>query len=102
MIGLFQENGPCTVNSDGRTTTLNPYSWNNISNSMYNDYLSHIFGYSSYILVIYIDQPIGAGFSYGTDTVNSTTSAAPFLWKALQVLFESSEFRKFKTREYVE
>ena len=42
MIGLFQENGPCTVNSDERTTTLNPYSWNNISNSMYNEYLSHI------------------------------------------------------------
>ncbi|KIJ64801.1 hypothetical protein HYDPIDRAFT_28162, partial [Hydnomerulius pinastri MD-312] len=25
MIGLFQENGPCTVNADGTSTTLNPY-----------------------------------------------------------------------------
>ena len=25
MIGLFQENGPCTVNADGATTTLNPF-----------------------------------------------------------------------------
>ncbi len=50
MIGLFQENGPCHVNADGATTTLNPFryatylfhsflteitahSWNNISNS---------------------------------------------------------------------
>ena len=51
MIGLFQgrtslyfpclhltdvlhlENGPCTVLEDGQTTELNPFSWNNISNS---------------------------------------------------------------------
>jgi len=33
MIGLFQENGPCHVNADGKTTTLNPFSWNNVSNS---------------------------------------------------------------------
>ena len=25
MIGLFQENGPCTVNADGATTALNPF-----------------------------------------------------------------------------
>jgi hypothetical protein len=50
-------------------------------------------------LVIYIDQPIGTGFSYGTDTVNSTTAAAPFLWKAIQILFDSPEFCRFKSRE---
>ncbi len=53
MIGLFQgasqahslanspevahcrdiEHGPCQVNPDGETTVLNPYSWNNLSNS---------------------------------------------------------------------
>ena len=27
MIGLFQENGPCTVNADGATTTLNPFRY---------------------------------------------------------------------------
>ncbi|TFK31316.1 alpha/beta-hydrolase [Crucibulum laeve] len=83
MIGLFQENGPCTVNPDGNTTTINPFSWNNISN------------------VIYIDQPIGTGFSFGTDTVNSTQSAAPFVWQAFQVLFESGQFSKFKSREFI-
>ena len=54
MIGLFQgalfypcmswempnqshlpEHGPCQVDSDGQTTVLNPFSWNNISNGMY-------------------------------------------------------------------
>lgn len=51
--------------------------------------------------VIYIDQPIGTGFSYGTDTVNSTESAAPFVWKAFQILFESRLFSKYTSREYV-
>ena len=51
--------------------------------------------------MIYIDQPIGTGFSYGKDTVNSTEAAAPFVWTAFQVLFESGEFSKFQSREYV-
>lgn len=83
MIGLFQENGPCQVNADGKTTVINPFSWNNISN------------------MIYIDQPIGTGFSFGTDTVNSTQSAAPFVWQAFQVLFESQQFSKFESREFI-
>ncbi|PWN31842.1 alpha/beta-hydrolase [Meira miltonrushii] len=47
MISVFQENGPCHYrNSTG--LTYNPYSWNNVSN------------------VLYIDQPVGTGFSYST------------------------------------
>ncbi|KAG2109563.1 Alpha/Beta hydrolase protein [Suillus discolor] len=84
MIGLFQENGPCLVNADRNSTTLNPYSWNNLSN------------------MIYIDQPIGTGFSYGnTDTVNSTKAAAPYVWTAFQVLFESQLFSKYASREFI-
>ncbi|KAF7348536.1 Alpha/beta-hydrolase [Mycena venus] len=83
MIGLFQENGPCTVNSDGKTTTLNPYSWNIISN------------------MIYIDQPVGAGFSTGTGTVNSTDDAAKMMWTAFQILFESPEFSTFQGRDLI-
>jgi len=49
--------------------------------------------------VIYIDQPIGTGFSYGTDTVNSTAAAAPFVWQVFQVLFESKAFDDYACRE---
>ena len=46
MIGLFQENGPCMVNVDSNSTTLNPWSWNNEVN------------------MLFIDQPNQVGFSY--------------------------------------
>ena len=46
LIGLLQENGPCNVNADSNSTTLNPWSWNNNVN------------------MLYIDQPTQAGFSY--------------------------------------
>lgn len=29
MLGLLDENGPCHVNADSNSTTLNPFSWNN-------------------------------------------------------------------------
>ncbi|TFK89212.1 alpha/beta-hydrolase [Polyporus arcularius HHB13444] len=83
MIGLFQEHGPCQVNPDGQTTVLNPFSWNNLSN------------------IIYIDQPIGTGFSFGTVDVNSTFAAAPAIWTAFQLLFESKEFAKYGSREFI-
>ncbi|KAI0685440.1 alpha/beta-hydrolase [Cerioporus squamosus] len=83
MIGLFQENGPCHVNPDNQTTYLNKHSWNNLSN------------------VIYIDQPIGVGFSYGTIDVNSTFAAAPPIWTFFQLLFENPEFEKYQSREFI-
>ncbi|KAJ7025419.1 alpha/beta-hydrolase [Mycena alexandri] len=78
-----KEHGPCTVNADGNSTTLNPNSWNSVSN------------------MIYIDQPIGTGFSFGTDTVNSTESAAVQFWKVFQILFESSELAQYQSREFI-
>ncbi|KIM82781.1 hypothetical protein PILCRDRAFT_784713 [Piloderma croceum F 1598] len=80
MIGhIYSENGPCTVNADGKSTSLNP--WNNISN------------------MIYIDQPVGTGFSYGTELVNSTGASGPPVWTTLQLLFESGLFDKYLSRE---
>lgn len=51
--------------------------------------------------MIYVDQPVGAGFSYGIDTVNSTYAAAPPVWNTFQILFESKAFSKYRSRELV-
>ncbi|KJE92641.1 serine carboxypeptidase [Capsaspora owczarzaki ATCC 30864] len=45
-LALFYENGPCTINDD-LSTKANPYSWNTFAN------------------LLYVDNPVGAGFSYG-------------------------------------
>ena len=44
-IAMFYENGPYEFNTDGKTLKSNPASWNSFAN------------------VLYVDQPIGTGFS---------------------------------------
>jgi carboxypeptidase C (cathepsin A) len=46
MMGLLEENGPCRVGDDSKSTYLNLWSWNNEVN------------------MLYIDQPVQTGFSY--------------------------------------
>jgi carboxypeptidase C (cathepsin A) len=82
MIALFQENGPCRINNDSTAVHHNPTSWNNVAN------------------VLYIDQPIGTGFSYGTENIHSSHKAAVDVWKFLQIWFEDSRFHKYANREF--
>ncbi|PAV19042.1 serine carboxypeptidase [Pyrrhoderma noxium] len=74
MIGLLQENGPCRINSDERTVSLNPYSWNNNAN------------------ILYIDQPVGVGYSHGTLDVSGSLEAAEAVWKMLQIFLSDPTF----------
>ncbi|KAG8731485.1 hypothetical protein FRC11_004013 [Ceratobasidium sp. 423] len=82
MIGLFQENGPCRINEDKTTVSHNPYSWNEYSN------------------MLYIDQPIGVGYSYGDKKVGTSKGAAVAVWNMLQIFFADPKFSKYATRDF--
>lgn len=80
MIGLFQENGPCHFVDGASTPSNNTYSWNNFAN------------------MLYIDQPIGTGFSYGIDDVSSTVDAATEVWRLLQAFY--AQFPQYQNRDF--
>lgn len=88
MIGLLQENGPCRINNDSNSVTLNPFSWNTNAN------------------VLYIDQPIGTGFSHdGASSVNiselvgTSQEAATEVWTFLQIFLKDSCFSNLASHD---
>jgi cathepsin A (carboxypeptidase C) len=78
-VALFGENGPCTVNKD-LSTSSNPYSWNTFSN------------------LLYIDQPAGTGFSYGSfpsDYDHDEAGVSEDMFHFLQLFFSAHpEYQK--------
>ncbi|KAJ7681923.1 serine carboxypeptidase [Mycena polygramma] len=74
MIGLLQELGPCRITNDSSSVTLNPFSWNTNAN------------------VLFIDQPVGVGFSHGTMSVGTSQEAAADVWTFLQIFLKNSKF----------
>lgn len=48
--------------------------------------------------MLYIDQPIGVGFSYGTANVSNTMDAAPLVWNLIQAFY--TQFPKYKSRDF--
>jgi carboxypeptidase C (cathepsin A) len=48
--------------------------------------------------MLYIDQPIGTGFSYGNDPVTSTVTATPYVWTFLQAFF--AQFPQYESRDF--
>ncbi|KAL2043728.1 hypothetical protein N7G274_003247 [Stereocaulon virgatum] len=117
MIGLLQENGPCVINDDSNSTTLNPWSWNNEVNMLYIDQPVQT-GFSWDILtnvtldLTNTDGPTPADFTNGVpqqnntfmvgtlpsqepaNTVNTTQNAARALWHFAQTWFQ--EFPDYK------
>lgn len=70
MIGLFAEHGPCSVNVDSNSTTLNPWSWTETCTSILLP--TELLIISLLANMLYIEQPVQVGFSYDTPTNFST------------------------------
>ncbi|KAI9845827.1 MAG: hypothetical protein M1837_004507 [Sclerophora amabilis] len=125
MIGLLQENGPCSVNSDSNSTTLSPFSWNGASNMLYIDQPNQVgLSYDSLsngTLDLTSNNPMGAfeytdfsdspvpeqnnTFLVGTwpsgdddNTANSSMTAARAMWHFAQVWFD--EFPEYKVEKF--
>ncbi|KAI8996993.1 Alpha/Beta hydrolase protein [Pilobolus umbonatus] len=70
MLGLWMELGPCQVNSYGNDTIRNPYSWNTAAN------------------ILFVDQPVNVGYSYGKSKIRSTKDSARDIYAFLQLFFK--------------
>jgi len=72
LLALFVENGPYKIEPKSLNLTINPYSWNSFAN------------------VIWVDQPVGTGFSYADsifDWEASETTIANDMYTFIQEFF---------------
>ena len=70
-LALLTENGPCSVNEDGKSTSLNPFSWTEAAH------------------VLWLDQPAGVGYSYGAETDTGEEMVSEDAYYFLQAFFQS-------------
>lgn len=78
ILALLQENGPCSVNPD-LSLKRNPFSWNERAN------------------IMWIDQPVGVGFSFGDKSEYATneTTVGNDMYQFLQQFFTAhGEYQK--------
>eukprot|EP01129_Flabellula_baltica_P008576 TRINITY_DN341_c0_g1_i2.p1 TRINITY_DN341_c0_g1~~TRINITY_DN341_c0_g1_i2.p1 ORF type:complete len:216 (+),score=35.30 TRINITY_DN341_c0_g1_i2:33-650(+) len=68
LFGAFIENGPSMINKDG-SFSKNPYSWNTNAT------------------VIYIDSPVGTGYSYVSDSMGYATDEKTISAELYTVLY---------------
>jgi len=84
MQGLMTENGPINWMPGTSEPTPNPYTWLNLTN------------------IVWIDQPIGVGYSEGKpDIYDSTDMAREFVgfWKSFVKLFCMEEWKVYLAGE---
>lgn len=72
--------GPCIFKDNDTEPSPNPNSFNEFTN------------------VLFIDQPIATGFSYGNNPINSSNVAGNYIWKFLQAFF--AEFQEYEGRDF--
>mmetsp|Transcript_6680 Transcript_6680/g.11905 ORF Transcript_6680/g.11905 Transcript_6680/m.11905 type:complete len:605 (+) Transcript_6680:89-1903(+) len=77
-LALLSENGPCSVETDGATTKVNPYSWTESAN------------------VLWLDQPADVGYSYGQGNDSNEEMISEDAYYFLQAWFKSDEGEKYK------
>lgn len=81
MTGLFFELGPSSINGTTLKPIKNPYSWNSNAN------------------VIFLEQPVGVGYSYAQKSkVSTTDQAAEDVFAFLQLFF--THFDQFAQNEF--
>ena len=84
LEGFFQENGPFTWQPGTLAPVSNPYSWVNLTN------------------MLWVDQPVGTGFSTGNATATSQFDiASDFVkfFKNFEQLFGIKNYKIFVTGE---
>lgn len=77
-LALLTENGPCSVEDDGETTKVNPYSWTESAN------------------VLWLDQPADVGYSYGQGNDSNEEMISEDAYYFLQAFFKSDAGSKYK------
>jgi cathepsin A (carboxypeptidase C) len=80
LAGLFMELGPSTVDKTGTKPIHNRHSWN--SNAS----------------VIFLDQPLNVGYSYGDDPVSDTVAASKDVYALLVLFFK--QFPQYSRLEF--
>jgi cathepsin A (carboxypeptidase C) len=75
---LLTENGPCTVNNDGTSTSVYPYSWTESAH------------------VLWLDQPANVGYSYGQDNDTNQEMISEDAYYFFQAFFQSENGQKYK------
>ncbi|KAH7329252.1 carboxypeptidase Y precursor [Stachybotrys elegans] len=79
LLGLFMELGPATIDKNIKVVN-NPYAWNNNAS------------------VIFLDQPINVGYSYGSGRVSSTVEAGKDVYALLSLFFH--QFPEYAKQDF--